>query len=317
MEQESAQTIPDGGLFQSQEWFAFQQACGKNVWNIDDGIYGTKNKLPLGIGTYGYVPRFPGRMYTPGECQNLKAYACEQGWTFLRVEPQSKVIQEVFFERMASKAVESFHDVQPREILMMDIVPDEDVLLKEMKSKTRYNIRLAEKQGVVVESTHNKEEREAFLDIMESTAKRKSIHFHPRSYYQAFLTHLDARACELFVAKKDGVVLAGSIVYFYQGTAYYLHGGSGDTGRNLMAPHLLQWRQIQEAKKRGCKRYDFGGVAIQSSSAKGKDWSGITRFKQGFAPKTESILFPGTYDIVLDSKRYGMYKLLQLIKSYL
>ncbi len=317
MEQESVQTIPDGGLFQSQEWFAFQQACGKNAWSIGDGIYGTENKLPFGIGTYGYVPRFPGRRHTPSEYQHLEAYARKQGWTFLRVEPQSRKIQEAFFGSIDSKTRESLHDVQPREILMMDISSDEEILLKSMKSKTRYNIRLAEKQGVIVESTRKEEDIVAFLDIMESTAKRKSIHFHPRSYYQAFLTHLDARACELFVAKKDEVVLAGSIVYFYQGTAYYLHGGSGDTGRNLMAPHLLQWRQIQAAKKRGCKQYDFGGVAIQSSSAKGKDWSGITRFKQGFAPNTESILFPGTYDIILDSKRYGIYKLLQLIKSYL
>jgi lipid II:glycine glycyltransferase (peptidoglycan interpeptide bridge formation enzyme) len=317
MKQESVQTIPDGGLFQSKEWSSFQQACGKNVWNIDGGIYGTKNRLPFGIGTYGYVPRFPGRVYTPSEYQNLKTYSENQGWSFLRVEPQSKEIQAAFFESMGSKAVESFYDVQPREILMMDISLDEEVLLKSMKSKTRYNIRLAEKQGVIVESTRREEDIVAFLDIMETTAKRKSVHFHPRSYYQAFLGNLSSEVCELYVAKKDGVVLAGSIVYFYQYTAYYLHGGSGDIGRNLMAPHLLQWRQIQAAKKRGCKQYDFGGVAIKSTSAKGKDWSGITRFKQGFTPKTEPILFPGTYDIILDRKRYGMYKLLQLIKSYL
>ncbi|MCW1888073.1 MAG: aminoacyltransferase [Candidatus Moranbacteria bacterium] len=317
MNQVSVQTIPDGGLFQSQEWTAFQQACGKNTWSLEEGIYGTENTLPLGMGKYGYAPRFPGSKFTEREYQALKKYAHKRNWMFLRVEPQSREIQEHLFHGMSLKAVEALHDVQPREVLMLDITLDEETLLKEMKSKSRYNIRLAEKQGVTVEMTRNEEDVQAFLDIMESTAKRKSIHFHSRSYYQFFLVHLKREACELFVAKKDDVVLAGSIVYFYQGTAYYLHGGSGDTGRNLMAPHLLQWRQIQVAKQRGCKRYDFGGVAIKTPAAKGKDWSGITRFKQGFGPKTESLLFSGTHDLILQPVRYTLYRALYTLKKFL
>jgi len=315
MKQVSVQ--PDGGLFQSREWATFQQACSKTTWNVGECIYGTISKLPLGLGSYGYAPRFPGSLATKEEWQKLIAYAEREGWVFLRVEPQSPELKETLAQEVGLKMKPAFHDVQPREILMMDITLDEEVLLKEMKSKTRYNIRLAEKQGVVVEITRKKEEIQAFLDIMESTAKRKSIHFHPRSYYQAFLSYLDTKACELFVAKKDGRVLAGSLVYFYQGTAYYLHGGSGDTGRNLMAPHLLQWRQIQEAKRRGCKQYDFGGVAIKTPAAKGKDWSGITRFKQGFAPKTESLLFPGSYDMMLRPAHYFFYRVLHSLKTFL
>jgi lipid II:glycine glycyltransferase (peptidoglycan interpeptide bridge formation enzyme) len=311
----SSNTAPDGGLFQSREWQTFQQSQGRKTWAIDQNIYGTEKSLSFGLGSYAYAPRFPGNSLEQKHYQGLVEYGRTQNWVFIRLEPQTEVLRQEFLTMTGLEMQVAPNDVQPREILMFDISGDTEALLKQMKSKTRYNIRLAEKQGVTVVTTREQNEIEAFLDIMESTAKRKSIHFHERSYYQSFLTHFDARSCELFVAKKDNQVLAGSLVYFYQNTAYYLHGGSGDTGRHLMAPHLLQWTQIQEAKKRGCTQYDFGGVAVATEVKKGKDWSGITRFKQGFAPNTKTTLFPGTYDVILRKRSYSLYRILHSLKS--
>jgi lipid II:glycine glycyltransferase (peptidoglycan interpeptide bridge formation enzyme) len=203
--------------------------------------------------------------------------------------------------------------MQPKEILMMDITPSEEELLSQMKSKTRYNIRLAEKKGVVVKQTREPEDIEVFLKIMQETALRKDVHFHPKEYFQAFLDFFSEDVCTLFVAVYEGKILAGSLVAFYEGTAYYLHGGSRDAGREVMAPHLLQWEQIREAKRRGCTKYDLGGVAIQTAP-KGKDWSGITRFKRGFAPHIDPLVFPGTYDFVLHNLRYKLYSTLQKIR---
>lgn len=310
----AAVSMPDGGLFQSQEWQGFQRFQGRSVWNIKEDIYGTEKKLSFYLGKYAYTPRFPGLSYNE-EYENLLSYADTKNWVFIRVEPQSTELLQELQAKIRYKITEAPNDVQPREILMLDIDKNEEDLLKIMKSKARYNIRLASKHGIVVKMTREEKDREAFLDIMEKTAKRKSIHFHPRSYYRSFLEYFPKEQCELFVAKKDGIVLSGSLVYFYKQTAYYLHGGSGDTGRHLMAPYLLQWTQILEAQKRGCTQYDFGGVAVKGQVRTGKDWSGITRFKQGFGPSTETLLFPGTYDIVLNKKKYFLYRMLHLIKS--
>jgi lipid II:glycine glycyltransferase (peptidoglycan interpeptide bridge formation enzyme) len=80
-----------------------------------------------------------------------------------------------------------------------------------------------------------------------------------------------------------------------------------------MAPFLLQWQAILDAKEKGCTKYDFGGV---NTSTKENSWSGITTFKQGFSPRTKPVEFPGTYDIVVNSRAYMIYRGLQLAKSF-
>ena len=76
-----------------------------------------------------------------------------------------------------------------------------------------------------------------------------------------------------------------------------------------MAPYFLQWQQIQDAQKAGCDNYDFGGVKMQSDSS----WSGITRFKQGFVPQQKSLLFLGSYDVVIQKQKYFLYGILQVL----
>jgi lipid II:glycine glycyltransferase (peptidoglycan interpeptide bridge formation enzyme) len=49
-----------------------------------------------------------------------------------------------------------------------------------------------------------------------------------------------------------------------------------------MAPYLLQWTAIAHAKKRGCKIYDFLGVA--GDDEKNSSLSGVTDFKMKLAP---------------------------------
>lgn len=311
---EHGEQARDGGLFQSQEWRDFQAACGKKVWSLAE-MSGTQQVLSFGLGSYGYAPRFPGVNADTATLENLRTFGQSAGWVFVRIEPQTDALLESCRQDLGTRLQKSPSDVQPREILMVNVAKEEEVLLAEMKQKTRYNIRVAQKHGVVVEATVTDSDRETFLDLLTQTAERKEIQFHPREYYQKFLEYFDERQCELLVAKKDTVILAGLLLVYYQGTAYYLHGGSGDAGRKYMAPHLLQWEAMKRARARGCQQYDFGGVAIESLAPTGKDWSGITRFKQGFAPHTKTTLFPGAYDIIIDSRRYFLYRTLRRIKN--
>ncbi|MFA5994280.1 MAG: peptidoglycan bridge formation glycyltransferase FemA/FemB family protein, partial [Parcubacteria group bacterium] len=101
---------------------------------------------------------------------------------------------------------------------------------------------------------------------------------------------------------------------FFNKTVTYLHGASDDRFRNVMAPYLLQWRQIKDAKKNGAIEYAFGGVKTNMSE---NNWEGITRFKQSFSPQTQTIKFPGAYDIIINAPRYWSYRMIQKIKSFL
>jgi lipid II:glycine glycyltransferase (peptidoglycan interpeptide bridge formation enzyme) len=116
---------------------------------------------------------------------------------------------------------------------------------------------------------------------------------------------------KLYIAEYKGKIIAANLVLLFGKTATYMHGASDNEHRNLMAPYLLQWQQIVDAKKAGCERYDFGGVKTQKTDS---SWSGITKFKIGFAPGAKFTQFPGCYDIILKPARYNLYRALQKIK---
>lgn len=304
-------------LLQSPRWRSFQEQHGKTCVNGDFGL-GVVETLPI-VGQYLYLPRGPVVEISNIKYQNSKlkeellevAQQNKVGW--VRVEPGSEEeladVRHMFSGHQITNAP---HDVQPREILVLDIEADEAALLAAMKSKTRYNVRLAEKHGVTIRFSRAVEDIETFIALLYATTNRKAIRPHPKSYYRNFFTVFPETECTIALAEHEGRVLAANLMVFWDGAAYYLHGGSSDEGRNLMAPYLLQWECIREAKRRGCKLYDFGGVSIETSVAA---WQGITRFKQGFAPVTKSIVFPGAYDIVIAPWRYQLYRVLQRLQT--
>ncbi len=111
---------------------------------------------------------------------------------------------------------------------------------------------------------------------------------------------LEIPGVELFLADFKNKIIAANIVVFWEKTAIYLHGASDYEQRNLMAPHLLQWEQIKEAKKRGCIEYDFWGIDE-------KKWPGVTRFKKGFGGR--EVEYPGAFDLIFQPVWYKIYKI--------
>lgn len=304
----------DGGLFQSALWREFQHSLGKET--VETEVFlGTLHQAPI-LGQYLEVSRGPLQTsFPPQELKQIfQQVAHTKKLSLIRIEPQYDSLLEDI-KKTGLRFRKAPLDAQPREIFQMSLEESEETLFANLKSKTRYNIRLAQKKGVVVRPVATEAEKEQFLDILAATARRKNIAFHSRNYYQQFIEFFVQEKGMTFVAVQNGQVLAGSILVFFGSTAYYMHGGSSDVGRNLMAPHLLQWEQIRLAKKRGCTRYDFGGAAVQRKE-KEKDWSGITRFKQGFAPGTKTILFPGTYDLVFSPVKYFSYLFATRLKKF-
>lgn len=305
-----------------------QKATGKEVVSFSgDGFLanGIVHTLPL-VGRYLYVPRGP-RTISNQQSANIKKslehllnLAREKKTKWVRIEPETEELFEEIKKSVPCKVVRAPHDMQPREIFKIDITLSEEELLARMKPKTRYNIRLAEKRGVKVFETREEKYIESFLDLITATSGRKGITSHARNYYQKFFAVLPKEMCQLFVAEYEGQVLAANMMMFYGDTATYLHGGSGDSHRDVMAPYLLQWEQIKTAKKEGYRLYDFGGVHTNPTSYKlqttSSSWSGITKFKTGFSPQTLPTMYAGTYDIVLAPFSYTVYRVLQKVKTF-
>ena len=317
-------------FFQSEEWRCFQEMSGHDSIRIGDDAQGFVHTLPV-VGRYLYMPRFPGCEVT-GDPKSLIGHlltsARKNDFSWVRIEPETEEILKTWKLAVSDREKNDGiwlnrapHDMQPREIFTVDVSKTEEDLLAEMKAKTRYNIRLAEKKGVRIFSTREKRYQEIFFRLIETTAKRQNILPHPESYYENMLTVFSEDHLSLFVAEFGGQVLAANLVLFSGDTATYLHGGTSDMHREVMAPVLLQWEQMREAKRRGCHWYDFGGVSVSSEignqGSKIAGWKGITRFKLGFSSGTAPKVFPGCYDMVIDRKRYELYLRLRFLQRSL
>ncbi len=338
---------PDGGFLQSVYWRKFQESVGRKTFHLEEKGENENivaladiimHKLPI-VGEYLYLPKGPvilnpkSETLNPKQIQILKSkiqnhlfdlidLARENNAGWIRIEPNSKeeldLIKENLPERM--KIRKSAVDMQPKEILVMDISESEEKILAQMKQKTRYNIRLAERKGVKAFVSGEGKYIEEFLRLVKITAQRDKIRTHPENYYRKMFEVIPPNILKLYVAEYDGKIITANLVVFFGKIATYLHGASDNIHREVMAPYLLQWRAIEDAKAAGCEKYDFGGVKIKShpnsllEKERENSWAGITRFKTGFAPNIEPIRFPGCWDIVLNSKKYFLYRAIQKIK---
>ena len=318
------QNSPDGGFLQSEEWRGFQGSVGRKTHHLEGNIFWAniiEHVLPV-VGKYFYVPRGPvmpihNSQFTihnqiTKQIQEIIDLAKQKKAGWVRIEPASEEVLKNIKNNIKYRITKAPHDVQPKEIFVIDIAKSEAELLAEMKSKTRYNIKLAEKKEVKISNDKIKARKyiEEFLRLVKITATRDGIVSHPENYYRQMLETIPGENLKLYIAEYQDKVIAANLVLFYGDTCTYMHGASDNENRNVMAPYALQWQQIKDAKKNGCTKYDFGGVADANSK-----WSGITRFKTGFSPETASAIFPGSYDIIINKNRYYLYRLIQKIKK--
>jgi len=201
--------------------------------------------------------------------------------------------------------VKSFESVQPEWRALVDVRPDEKQILSTMHQKGRYNIRLAQRHSVVVEESRD---IETFYKLYTDTGKRDGFTPRGKEYLADFLAQVPGAA--LFLAKKDDLPLAGAIVIFYDQTANYLYGASSAEQRELMAPHLLHWEIIREAKRRGVLHYDLGEVA--PPDAPNHPLKGLTEFKLKFGAAPIHLM--GSWDFILEPFWYTVFRVGERIR---
>lgn len=169
----------------------------------------------------------------------------------------------------------------------------ESELLSRFHSKTRYNIRLAQRRGVAVREG-SLSDLPVFCAMMEETGKRDGFSGKPEAFYENFLCAMDKNA-RLLLAEKDGRVLAGTIEVILGKKAWYAYGCSFSEGREDMPNYLLQWEMMRIALEQGCTVYDFRGV--EGEPVPENPHYGLHRFKQGFDARF--VEYAGQMDLVL------------------
>ncbi|MCX6738413.1 MAG: peptidoglycan bridge formation glycyltransferase FemA/FemB family protein [Candidatus Parcubacteria bacterium] len=306
----------NGSFLQSFEWGEFEHSLGKNIWRIriKEGEKIVSQSLiieeifPLKKKTCLYIPFGPvlnlGLM--PDEQQEtigvildqVKIIAKKQGSVFLKIEPNTELI----FPKNSVITVPNKR-IQPQRTLILNLLESEQEIFENFSSKTRYNIRLAEKKGVRIkfEEKYHKE----FYRLIKGTSERDNFTpFREEHYKKLFDVSSDDFKVKLCLAEYENKIIASYILILFNKTATGLHGANDWQYRALKPANFLQWERIKLVKNLGYEKFDFWGVDDNK-------WKGITDFKRGFGGK--EVIYPQSKDIVFQKGWYKLYNVARKI----
>ena len=211
-------------------------------------------------------------------------------------------------------------DIQPPDTTQVDLTRTEEEILAGMKNKWRYNIKLAQKKGVVVQkaardSASLQDAVDIFYDLYKETSARDGIAMHAKAYYKDLL-ELSAQEAQkgndvpqvnLYVAKHEDDYLGAIMTLFSKTESVYLYGCSSNKKRNLMPNFLLQWTAMSDAKAYGSRYYDMYGMPPTDDPS--HPMHGLYLFKTGFGGRNVHRI--GSWDVPLK----GIYKLCVLAEK--
>lgn len=320
-----------GGFLQSHGWARFQESIGRETFRfrVADESSGDvvmqcsviANDIRFGK-KYLYAPRGP--VIATGMTDaataveltaSFRALLLPGQYVFGKIElPFLAGTHEDLAATLRSEGFAPSAPLQPQHTAVLDLQGDEATILERMHSKTRYNIRVAERHGVTVREARYstvedfKKDATMFLELLLKTAERDEFSTHSRSYYEKLLSALapgvDASLrARLFIAEHEGAPVAAGIFLEFGDTMTYLHGASSYAHRQLMAPYALHWHAIKKAREAGLRKYDFWGVAPDDSPK--HPWAGVTRFKMGFGG--DRVAYAGAWELPGNRFWYSVY----------
>ena len=305
---------PDAHLLQTAEWGELKSAFGWShtfVKHHDNGALILFRRILPGL-TIAYIPEGPIGQWTPEFSETVRQVCRARGAFALKVEPDGiwdPILADIYTELGFQASPQT---VQPPRTITVNLQDNEDDLLMRMKSKTRYNIRLAGRKGVEVKAWSD---IAAFADMMEETADRDEFGAHNKAYFRkAYDLFHPSGSCELFLAEVEGLPVAAIMVFKRGKRAWYLYGASRSVHREKMPTYALQWQAMRWAKKSGCTLYDLWGIPdfdedqLEEQFTERSDglW-GVYRFKRGFGGEVTKTM--GAWDLVFDPLRYRIYTL--------
>jgi peptidoglycan pentaglycine glycine transferase (the first glycine) len=312
------QTSPWGAL-KAQFGWTHERAGLARDGELIAGAQVLYRRLPSALGRLAYVPKGPLVDWSDEEpvtalLAALDRTARSQEAIALTIEPDlpdeplhCRQLRALGFRRAP------FSAVQPRRTLVVDISADEDAILAAMKSKTRYNVRLAARKGVTVQRAAEAD-LPAFHTLMAATAARNEFGLHTPAYYQAAYRLFVPRGwARLLVAQVEEEPVAALMAFALPPRAWYFYGASGDAHREKMPNYLLQWEAMRWAKSLDCTTYDLWGIpdedegTLEAEFARRRDglW-GVYRFKRGFGG--QQVRSVGAWDRVYAPMRYRLYR---------
>ncbi|MFZ2153598.1 MAG: peptidoglycan bridge formation glycyltransferase FemA/FemB family protein [Microgenomates group bacterium] len=306
---------------QTWEWGDFQKKEGHRVYRL--GVFENDKLISAYSVSFHGIPH---TKYSIGTIlrgpaidiemiNNIRKIALDENAIFVKFEPD--VYQKTFDLNNQPTTVNElphFNDlhVSPKVAFypysyVIDLSQTEDELLAAMHSKTRYNIKIANRHGVKVEEVNTAAGFAKYLELLFDTTKRQGFYLHSHNYHRTQWEILQkTKIPHIMLASYQGKVLSAFMLFTLGKKLFYPYGASLDIHREVMAPTLLMWECIKFGKQMGLKTFDMWG-SLGPDARESDQGYGFHRFKQSYGGQL--VQFIGTYDLVISPKLYQLYNL--------
>lgn len=184
--------------------------------------------------------------------------------------------------------------------VMIDLSLSEDELLANMRRQTRYEVRRADKVGIVVSSSNDEKMFEEFHKVQAETARRQN--FVPPSL-KTLLAEKEAFGDNIIIYKAtlENEPVAYGLIIKNGLEADYYEAASTLLNRKMPGAYALLWQAMKDLKKAGFSRFNLWGIAPENQP--NHRYAGVTTFKTGFGG--EVVEFVPAHDLVISKMRYA------------
>ena len=303
---------PEANFLQSWYWGVFHERLGHTI--IRHGYYeGTKL---VGVLLAVVEPARRGRHVTvPGGpilewdipgidkhwAKDLKQVAKAHHCVFARVRPQllktpdnQRRFKKLGFRRSPMHLTADLTS-------QLDLTKTDEELKTAMRKGARYDLNKSARLGIKVETVSADKYLDEFYDLQLETARRHNfVPFSKKFLTEQFKTFQEVDAVKMYRATYNGELLTMAFVIFYGAEAAYHYGASTDLARQYPGAYAVQWQAIQEARRRGCTRYNFWGVTEHGNTK--HRFYGVSVFKRGFGG--EDVAYLPAHDLVANKLKY-------------
>lgn len=297
-------------FLQSWEWGELQKKQGYGILRL--GIYNKNTLADIALiikirsrrGNFLFIPHC-----IISETEHLKILhdylidiAKKENFTFIRIAPlleNTKDNQKKFTDL---KYIDAPIYMHAERTWVLDLERSEEELLNGMRKTTRYLIKRADRDGIIIEKRDDNQAFENFWKIYKATAEREQFVPYSLKYVKNEFEEFNKNNNALFLfGKVNQEYFASALILFTKSSGFYHQGASIHS--KFPVTYRLQWEAIKAAKKRGCKIYNFWGILQKGRTP--KDWGGLTLFKTGFGGR--QIDYVITQDFIISPKYFLTY----------
>ena len=203
----------------------------------------------------------------------LRAECDQQQYAYVELRPMSSTTEG--YPGLYPSRSFYFHE--------LDLKPSLEQLFQALhKDSVQRNVRGAERKKVSYKAGRSQDLINDFYELLLITRRRHQLPPQPIAWFNNLVECMGDKV-ELMLATENETPIAAILTLRHGSSVVYKYGCSDHRFHHLGGMPFLFWRLIQESKKAGVERIDFGRTDI--------DNGGLSTFKERFGAQRRSLTY--------------------------